>query len=96
MVENLDSTHIAGSKHIDSITVSCNLIKFAEGSRLCKTNEITTIDHRSYVADLNIKKYFKTEIGSFNKINHRIIDPKKRTHRKNSMNIRKSYSIILR
>ena len=54
-VTNLDSIHIAGSKCIDSIAVSYNLMKFVERSKLCKINEIINTDHRSYIIDLNIE-----------------------------------------
>ena len=54
-VVNLDSIHIVGSRCIDSINVSYDLIEFVEGSKLCKINEIINTDHRSYVIDLNIE-----------------------------------------
>jgi hypothetical protein len=54
-VTNLDSAHIVGSRCIDSIAVSYNLIEFVEGSKLYETNKIINTDNRSYVIDLNIE-----------------------------------------
>ena len=80
-VVNLDSTHAVESKYIDSIAMSYDLLEFVKGCRLYEINEIINTDYRSYIIDLNIEKYFEIEIGSLDKINYRIIDPKKRTHR---------------
>ena len=54
-LENLNYTFIVGSKWIDSIAISYDLIEFVEGSKLYKTNVIINTDYRSYVIDLNIE-----------------------------------------
>ena len=54
-IANLDSRYIAGSRCIDSITVSYDLMEFVDRSKLYETNKIMNTDHRSYVIDLNIE-----------------------------------------
>ena len=56
--EDLDPTFIRGSKCIDSIAATYNLLDFVEGSKLLEAHEITIIDHRSFIIDINIERYF--------------------------------------
>ena len=55
---------IVGSKYIDSMVVSYNMIEFVEGSQIYNTNKIINKDYRSYVIDINIEQFYKANIKS--------------------------------
>ena len=57
-INNLDNTYKKGSKCIDSIVVLHRLLNYIKESRLFDVDEITLIDYRAYVIDLNLEQYF--------------------------------------
>ena len=55
----LGYTHRRRIKYIDFIEVSYEIIKYIEGSQLCKINKIINIDYRVHIVCISINKYFK-------------------------------------
>ena len=58
LFEEIDNTHIAGSRPIDTYAITPNIMECVEGCKLIKTNDIIIIDYRAYIIDINFKKYF--------------------------------------
>ena len=77
----LDFIHTNGSKIIDSIAMTVNLLDFAEGSILIETNEIIPSDYRGYIVDVNLEDYFDKTLTIINKINHQILNPSRKSHK---------------
>ena len=80
-LSQMDHTHNRGTKCIDSIDVTPDLIKHVKGSRLFEKNEIVNTDHRHYVIDINLEECFQDEFSGWDKIERVILDPNKRTDR---------------
>ena len=79
--KSLDRTYIRGSKYIDSIATQ-NLLDFVERSKLLEANEVTIIDHRVFLIDINLEGYFEETLSGWEQINRSILNPVKRLHRK--------------
>ena len=62
--EELDSTYIRGSKSINSIVVTKNILDFIEGLKLLKANEIIITNYRALLIDINMEGYFKETLSS--------------------------------
>ena len=77
----MDNMHITGSKPINTIVVTPNIMECIEGCKLFEANKIIITDHQSYVVDINFKRYFQAQLSYWDKINQRIIDPARRSHR---------------
>lgn len=60
-VEDLDRTFWYGSKSIDSVVATLNILQCVEGSKLLEINEVVRIDCRSYLIDINLEMYFDKE-----------------------------------
>ena len=58
-----DSTYKHGSKQIDSIAATNEIMNYIEGCRLMNYNEIIESDHRAYMVDVGIEEYFKNEFS---------------------------------
>ena len=83
-IENLDKICKKGSKPIDSIVVKSGVMDYVEGCELLSYNKIVEIDYRAHMIDVNIDKYFNEEFNKWNKINYMILNPARRSYRKNS------------
>ena len=59
-LNELDSTHVAGSKLIDTIEVSAGIFDFVEGVNLLDNNEVAITDHWSHLIDFNLEDFFNT------------------------------------
>ena len=46
-----------------------------------ETNKIIITDHRSYLIDFNFEEYFYEKFSDWDQINHRMLDPARRSHR---------------
>jgi len=62
-VEELYRMHKNGSKCIDLVVVTPEILQWVEGSKLCEINEIVEIDHRFYVIDINMEGYFNGKLS---------------------------------
>ena len=80
-MNRLDRTYKNGSKSIDSIAATCGIMEFVEGCKLLSYNEVIETDHRAYVVDVNIEDYFNEDFNEWDKINHVILNPARRSHR---------------
>ena len=69
LIEEMDNTHITGSKLIDTCAVSLNIIKCIEECKLMETNDIIIMDHRAYIIDINFKRYFQAQLSIWDQIN---------------------------
>ena len=47
---------------MDMVAAFKNILRFVEGKKLCKTNEILDTDHRGYVIDVNFSEYLKKNL----------------------------------
>ena len=61
--KELDCTYIGGSRCIDSIAGTQNILDFMEGSKLLEANEIIILDYRAFVIDINMESYFKERLS---------------------------------
>ena len=77
----LDSTHINGSKCIDSIAMTVNLIDFVEESILLESCEIIPSNHHGYIIDLNLEDYFEESLTVIDKMSFQMINPSRKSHR---------------
>ena len=76
----LDNTHKEGSKYIDSIVVSPGIIEYVEGYKLFEVKEITLTDYRVHTIDMNLEKYFTEQFCNQDKINHSMLDIRRKSH----------------
>jgi len=72
---------VRGSKSIDSIAVTLELIEFVENCQLLETNDIVITNHRAYLIEVNLSKYFSKVFSKWDQINKIILDPSRRSHR---------------
>ena len=79
--KSLDHIYRDGSKCIDSIIATSNILRYIEGSTLLEIDEIIDIDHRAYLIDINLSQYFEEEFSNWDKINKCIIDSNRRSYR---------------
>jgi len=59
----MDNIHIDGSKSIDSIAVTLNIIECIEGCKLLEANEVMITDYRFYLVDINFECYFEVQLS---------------------------------
>ena len=76
----MDKTSKKGSQTIDSIAASEGVMEYVEGSKLLDFNDIVFTDHRRYITDVNIEEYFGTQLSNYDKINHVVLNPSRRSH----------------
>ena len=57
-VRQMDNTFIRGSKLIDTIAISNRIIQCVEGCKSIDKNSIILSNHRAYLVNINLKKYF--------------------------------------
>ena len=74
----MDHTYQRGTKYIDLIEATKNIINFIKDSRLYKINKIINIDYRAYVVDINFEYYFEEEFSRQDKIDKAVLSPNKR------------------
>ena len=63
--DHRDNTHKTGSKQIDAVMATDGLIESIVGSKLTEFNEIINTDHRRFIVDIDIKKYFAVDSSSY-------------------------------
>ena len=80
-MKDLDKTYKHGSSLIDSITAISGIIEYVEEYQLINYNDIVELDHRAYIIDIAIDKYFDKEFSSWGNINRVIMNPARRNHR---------------
>jgi len=44
-------------------------------------NDIIITDHRSYIININLERYYKAQLSTWDQINQRIIDLARRSYR---------------
>ena len=62
-INKLDNTYKNRKKYIDTIATLDNIMSFAEGCTLCKTNEIIDTDHRRHIVDIDLNAYFDEDFS---------------------------------
>lgn len=77
----MDHTYQRGTKYIDLIEATKNIINFIKDSRLYKINKIINTDYRAYVVDINFEYYFEEEFSRQDKIDKAVLSLNKRIHR---------------
>ena len=77
----MDKTHEAGSKPIDSIAATAGVLDCIEGSMLTDYNDLFETDHRGCVIDIAFDEYFETEFSSWDHTNKVMLNPLRRSHR---------------
>ena len=80
--DRLDLMQINGSKCIDSMAISIDLLSYIEGSIITETNKITISDHRGYNFNLSLEDYFGTEMSIIEKLNYQFLNPSRASHKK--------------
>ena len=63
-LEEMDNTYQNGSKYIDTVAASDNMLSFVEGSKLCEIYKIVDTDHHGYMIDINFSAYFKEKFSN--------------------------------
>ena len=64
-----DNTYIFRSKCIDFIAALRGVINHIEGCKLINYNQIIQSDHREYLFDINLKRYFKMSSFDIDRVN---------------------------
>ena len=80
-MSELDNTHKNGTKCIDAIAASDNIMSFIEGCILCETNEIIDTNYRGYMVDIDLNTYFDEDFSMWDEINRSLLDSGKRSYR---------------
>ena len=62
-INELDNTHKNGTKCIDTVAATDNILSFVEGCILCETNKILNTDHRGYMVGINFNNYFEEDFS---------------------------------
>ena len=57
-LDKMDNTHQKGSKPLDTIAISLEIIECIEECLIIETNEIIIIDHHLCLVDINFENYF--------------------------------------
>jgi len=76
-----DATHARGQCQIDAIFASKGVLNCIKGSRIMDFNEVIITDHRGFMIDININKYFKKRYSRYDEIQSRTLNPNNRVHR---------------
>ena len=76
-----DKTHITGSKQIDVVMVTEEILASIKGSLLVECNEIVENDHRGFIFDIDINEYFSINASVYDRYDYVTLDPAKRSHR---------------
>ena len=63
-LEQLDKTYKQGSKLIDSITATAGVLDYVEESQISDYHGMIEIDHKGYIVDITLDKYFEIEFSS--------------------------------
>ena len=77
----MDLTFIRGSKYIDSIAATYNLLDFIEESKLLEAYEIIFTDYRLFIINMNMERYFDDQLSIWDKIKKRKLNLARRLHR---------------
>ena len=85
--KEMDNIYKRGSRLIDIIAVSPGLIEVVEGCVLLEINNIVISDHRSYIIDLNLQRYFDKTFSEWDAINKSTLNPSRRLHREKFIEI---------
>ena len=80
-LNNIDNIHISGSWPINSIVATLFIMNCIEGCKLLDANEVLLTDYRSYLVDINLERYFETNLSPWDQINRRIVNLARRSHR---------------
>ena len=56
---DIDSTYKYGSKMIDIIATTTELIEYVDGCKMNEFTEILITDYRDFIVDFNLEDYFK-------------------------------------
>jgi len=76
-----DATHKSGKSQIDAVFASTEVIDCVQGSKLIDFNEIVITDHRGFMFDVNIMRYFRKKKDDYDESQNRNLNPNNRKHR---------------
>ena len=80
-LKNWDNTYVIGSKCIDFVPTSSGIINEIEGYKLINYNQIIQSNHRGYLFDINLERYFKMSFFDIEKVNSSQLDSRRLLHR---------------
>ena len=63
LLNNMGNTHISGSWPINLIAATPFIINCIEEYKLLDTNEVLLTDHRLYLIDINLERYFEINLS---------------------------------
>ena len=64
-----DSSYEYGTKCMDMITTTLDLIKYVDGYRIVNFNDIIITNHRGFIIEFNLEEYF--EISQYKVDDHK-------------------------
>ena len=70
--KELDNTYTCGSKCIDIAMCTHGILEHIAGYQLTECDEITLSDHREYLTDVEIERYYKCKINTYDRPNQTI------------------------
>ena len=76
----LDKTYKYGKKCIDVVMYTYGLIDYVAGCQLIECDEVIMNDHRGYLVDLEIERYYKCKLNKYDKPNHTILNNTRKIH----------------
>ena len=79
--KNRDNTYVIGSKCIDFVAVSSEIINKIEECKLIIYNQIIYSDYRGYLFNINLERYFKMSLFDIDRVNSSQLDSRRLLHR---------------
>ena len=75
-----DKTYEIGSKQIDTVLETEDILRVIQESILVDFKDIVDTDHRGFIFDLDIKEYFLVDASEYDKNDNITLDPTKWSH----------------
>ena len=76
-----DKTYELGSKQIDTVLVTEEVLESLQGSLLLDFKDVVDSDHRGFIFDLDVYQYFSVEASEYDTTNNVTLNPTKRLYK---------------
>ena len=75
-----DKMHKTGSKKINAVLATEDVLRAIQGSILVDFKDIIDTDHRGFIFNLDVKEYFLVDASEYDKNDNITLDPTKWSH----------------
>jgi len=80
-VESKEKTYKSGSKQIDAVLATEEVLELLQGSLLLDFKDVVDSDHRGFIFDLDVYQYFSVEASEYDTTDNVTLNPTKRLYR---------------